>query len=636
MNDDGNTQHVSFDAYKQEWLEEILIDNPNSIQKGNRFARKILTQWLDLENNSNEIIFCDGAGDGGIDAVYLHRGEFDSDENLIEGDTWYIVQSKYGSAFSGNDTLLSETQKIIETLEGTKKNLSSLAKDIVERLLNFIKTSSNNDSLRFVFATSETLTDHQVSMLKTIKSIARDRLKINCEVENVSIYHIYQRVITDSPEQIKHSANLTANLVSSGSDVMVGSVKLLNLYEFLKSYRDATGDLDMIYEKNVRKFLGSGRQVNKGIAHTLNKEPERFGLYNNGITIVAETFEQEESDVFKLTEPFIVNGCQTTRSIWEVLYSKLDSGGTGINPEIEEWKEKLKKAIVVVKVVKVGKSGEDMLTNITRYTNSQNAVSKKDFIALEQGFRKWATELGDRYDVYLEIQRGGWDSQKALQRSNPSVKQFEKHTNAFDLLKIYGASWLGEPGIAYGKNPPFAPGGSIFKRIVENEEAPFTVDDLYAAYLLNVVAQRVKFGRSAEKETRGQTRFLFLFVLTQFVKDCIQAANLNSTDKDELTNAVIRIFSNPKSEGAIQLVQSALNVIDDYLSRESEDSLYKEPTFKGDLNAFLKWDKLGKSRDFTPKFETLLGANISFIRRSIGGQEPIRDIVVNELLNKGE
>ena len=130
MNDDGKTQQVSFDAYKKEWVEEILYDNPSSTQKGNRFARKILTQWLDLENNSNEIIFCDGAGDGGIDAVYLHKGEYVSDENLIEGDTWYIVQSKYGSAFTGSETLLTETQKIIETLERTKQNLSSLTKNI--------------------------------------------------------------------------------------------------------------------------------------------------------------------------------------------------------------------------------------------------------------------------------------------------------------------------------------------------------------------------------------------------------------------------------------------------------------------------------------------------------------------------
>lgn len=48
---------------------------------------------------------------------------------------------------------------------------------------------------------------------------------------------------------------------------------------------------DMLYEKNVRKFLGNRRKVNKGIENTLLTKPERFGLYNNGITIVVEEFQ---------------------------------------------------------------------------------------------------------------------------------------------------------------------------------------------------------------------------------------------------------------------------------------------------------------------------------------------------------
>ena len=48
---------------------------------------------------------------------------------------------------------------------------------------------------------------------------------------------------------------------------------------------------------------------------------------------------------------------------------------------------RLNKGIVVVKVVKVGSQGEELLVNTTRFTNSQNAVSQKDFIALESSFK---------------------------------------------------------------------------------------------------------------------------------------------------------------------------------------------------------------------------------------------------------
>src|SRR5665811_8479 len=95
---------------------------------------------------------------------------------------------------------------------------------------------------------------------------------------------------------------------------------------------------------------------------------------------------------------------------------RLEAGGTGQNPELEAWKRSLGKGIVVIKIVKVGIGGDELLTETTRFTNSQNAVSDKDFLALESDFQKWSKSMASRYDVFLEIQRGGWDSQKAYQR----------------------------------------------------------------------------------------------------------------------------------------------------------------------------------------------------------------------------
>ena len=111
-----------------------------------------------------------------------------------------------------------------------------------------------------------------------------------------------------------------------------------------------------------------------------------------------------------------MNGCQTTRTIWEVLSNKLDAGGTGRNDELDEWKSRAEKGCVVAKIAKVGIDGEALLQDITRYTNSQNAVRERDFIAINQGFKDWHRELANDYALYLEIQRGGWDSQRAFQK----------------------------------------------------------------------------------------------------------------------------------------------------------------------------------------------------------------------------
>jgi len=614
---------IQFEDFKTEWLTEITEGNPSNVKLGNRFSKKLVMQWLDFNSDTDDVIFCDGSGDGGIDIAYLQRGD-SGEDNANDGDTWYLIQSKYGSAFSGIETLLIEAQKVIDTVDGKNKRLSSMANDLVERLQYFRDSASQKDRLILVYATNNLISEDEKRVLNDIKVFGKARLGNLFDVESISIETIFQRSLENLSQYKKYILPFTANLVPSGSDLLVGSVKLNDLYQFLKDYKTETGDLDLIYEKNVRKFLGAGKKVNLGIAATLRENPERFGLYNNGITIVVEDFIPVENDKYDLTEPYIVNGCQTTRTIWETLYKKLESGGTGTNPDIETWKNRLKKGIVVVKVVKVGENGEELLTNTTRYTNSQNAVGQKDFIALEGDFKLLAKEMAINYNIFLEIQRGGWDSQKTLQKTNPSTKHFDDWANAFDLLKNYGAGWLNEPGYAFGKNPPFAPGGSIFKKIVEIEN--IGVKDLYACYLLQKLAQKIKFGRAAEIPARGQTRYLFYFVLTELLKECMLHSELETNSKN-ISEAYIKIFRELDSETAKQLVDAALNVIDEYLTNGNEDSIYTEPRFTGDLNNFLKWEKLGKGTDNTPKLINLIAFTKRDMRRNIGGSKSARDLI---------
>lgn len=626
-----DVKQIIFEDFKAEWLEEIKEDNPSTVQLGNRFAKKLILQWLDFSEDTDDIIFCDGSGDGGIDVAFLQKGDI-LEENTNEGDTWYLIQSKYGSAFSGVDTLLREAQKVIETLDGKNKRLSSLATDVLERLQNFRSKASQKDKLVLVFASIESLSEKENRVINDIKAFGKARIGEIFGVETISVETIYQRIADQLSQFKKYKLPFTANLVPSGNDLLVGSIKLDNLYNFLKDYKKETGDIDLLYEKNVRKFLGSAKKVNKGIAETIENNPERFGLYNNGITVVVEDFYLMESDKYELTEPYIVNGCQTTRTIWETLYKKLESGGTGIDLKLENWKNRLKKGIVVVKIVKIGENGNEILKNTTRYTNSQNSIVQKDFIALEDSFKDWAKEMGNRYNVFLEIQRGGWDSQKTLQKINPNTKIYKSWVNAFDLLKTYGAGWLGKPGIAFGKNPPFAPGGSIFKKIVDNKDS-FGINDLYAAYLINRVSQIIGFGRHSKKMTRGQSRFLFIFVLIELLKKCMIYVEM-PIDKKDISNCIIRLCrrSELNTNAMDILIESSLYVIDDYLTLENEDSIFKESNFPAsqDLNAFLKWEKLGEAGE-TPNLTKLINFAEKDMRRNVKGQTSSRDIIAEAL-----
>ncbi len=123
---------------------------------------------------------------------------------------------------------------------------------------------------------------------------------------------------------------------------------------FSRAITYQTDDLDQLYEKNVRRFLGSRGKINKAIQQTLQQNPGRFGLYNNGITIVVEDFQVGGTDQIVLVEPYVVNGCQTTRTIWEVFHSRLETGGTGTDPQLEDRQRRAGEGVVVTKIVKVG------------------------------------------------------------------------------------------------------------------------------------------------------------------------------------------------------------------------------------------------------------------------------------------
>lgn len=615
---------ITLEQFESQWLEEIVAGEPSTTELGHRFAEKILRDWHEIDSATAEIILCDGAGDGGIDAAVFVAA--DPDEG-IEGDSWILIQSKFGSAFAGSDTIGIEAQKLFATLEGKREKLSSLSAELVARLRNFLANRGPKDRLDYVLATTKRLTPEENEYLDNVKTLGRAKFGDCFDVDSVSVETIYNKVAEeDAFGANKLQVPLKINVASSGDILLVGATPLVDVFQFMQEYKSKSGDLDLLYEKNVRKFLGSKRKVNKGIEATLENHPERFGLYNNGITIVAEDVDKSATGEVILTNPFIVNGCQTTRSIWSVLQRKLNSGGTAPTDAQKEWQTKLASAVVITKIVVVGTEGEELLTETTRYTNSQNAVSEKDFIALEKDFRMWAPHFNSRYGVFLEIQRGAWEARRAYQRQHPLAQpRYEEAAYAFDLLKAYAAGWLGEPGIAYAKNPPFAPGGSLFNKITS--DSTFGVEDLYAAFLMQKLANEYSFGRGAKIPTRGQTRYLFIMVAVDLVKDFLINNHLDYSNSS-ISGAIAKLNATGYLK---QFGDAGVQLIDDYLTNGNEDCLFLEPEFQKmqDLNAFLKSERLGKGDEYSPRLRTQIAMTKKIFRKS-APLEAMKAVVLSE------
>jgi hypothetical protein len=239
--------------------------------------------------------------------------------------------------------------------------------------------------------------------------------------------------------------------------------------------------------------------------------------------------------------------------------------------------------------------------------------------------------------VYLEIQRGGEDSQRALQKQNPAGRQFSRFASALDLTKVYGAGWLAEPGLAFGKNPPFLPNGSVFTRMITEQpgERAFGARDLYASYLLLESGKRMGFGRGGGT-ARRQTKFLYYFVFINLLRDALQKEQLAS-GLQETTDVVICLLENRNDAGNL-LEEMAAALIDNYLTENNENSVFREDRFRDpngsnfDLNAFLKWEQLGRSLNQSGCLQAQLHFQKQFMGMSQLGARTARKMIADHLM----
>ena len=140
-------------------------------------------------------------------------------------------------------------------------------------------------------------------------------------------------------------------------------------------WKDAENKDYPLFEENIREYLGGTSGINKAIISTLKDKNERrnFFYYNNGITIICKSSRADSRKV-DITNPQIVNGCQTVNSIAEVLKND------------RNLEENFKDVYVMVKILVLERSDIGFYRDIVKYTNSQNSINDKVFGATLKPF----------------------------------------------------------------------------------------------------------------------------------------------------------------------------------------------------------------------------------------------------------
>ena len=141
-----------------------------------------------------------------------------------------------------------------------------------------------------------------------------------------------------------------ADIKGDFGQAIVGSVAASELARLHEKYNN------QLFEGNVRLFIGERKGgINEKIVETANNRPGDFWALNNGITIVADSFENVSGNKYLIRRFSVVNGCQTTVSLTRAIEKSPDAG----------------KAQVLARIVGAKKA---LLTDIVRYNNTQNPV----------------------------------------------------------------------------------------------------------------------------------------------------------------------------------------------------------------------------------------------------------------------
>ena len=261
-------------------------------------------------------------------------------------------------------------------------------------------------------------------------------------------------------------------------------------------YKDEGQDL---IQKNVRSFLSAAGKVNKGIKNSLASEPQMFMAYNNGISTIAESIviEQEKStenliSVSEITDWQIVNGGQTTASIYNAYQSKLPLDQVFVQMKLT--------------VIKESDQAETIIHNISKYANSQNKINMSDFNANDayhikmerisrntylpvskgKGTEQWFYERA-RGQYFVELSRQPSASAKAhFKERCPKSRCVSKTVAAKCLM-----AWMGYPYmVSKGLETNFI----AFSDMITNGEIPEPTEKTY----MNMIATVILFNRCDE------------------------------------------------------------------------------------------------------------------------------------------
>jgi hypothetical protein len=380
---------------------------------------------------------------------------------------------------------------------------------------------------------------------------------------------LYETILANSNED--HVVNFRKYNIKSVPALLVDSNKDFDVYLFYlngTTLANVYNDLkNKLLEGNVRSYLNKTQKVNSLVIQTVKNNPELFLPYNNGLsTVVSSIKNKNKKDNLVLLETLtnwqIVNGGQTTVSLYECFKENIDLKDIKVPVKMTHLKNKFNQSI--------------MVGNISKYANTQTAIAKSDLISNEPYFvqlqnlsrtivayKDNVKSSANEYKWYFERTSGQYNTEKRIiynykksfSKEFPEKLKFNKVLLAKSIM-----AWEQAPySVALGKEKNIVTFNNLIKEkvVIANEN-----------YFKKIIASLILYFYTDKILKKKKAKFkqailpysisLYSFVFNKSLDYKYIWENQKLSEDiikrlDNITNLVIDFFNNPvileKSQG---------------------------------------------------------------------------------------
>jgi len=355
-----------------------------------------------------------GQGDGGVDGYYI-----DIDSKVI-----YFIQSKFRAteenyhkkAISPTELLKMDITRIMKGHKEDDQGVSysSQILDLIENIATLAGVAAYKKHL-IILANVTEFTDRKLRRLFPSDYI--DKIEVYDFEKSYnqllfpiikSDYHSSAKLILrlDLSELGSSSARIKYPVTVDGvaSYITVAFVPTNQIASAFSRYHNA------LLRYNPRSFLSlSKNESNQSIRSAIIEESDnKFALYNNGITIVADTANYSDATgkvnrgILEIENPQIINGGQTAYTLSEIL----DEVNIGMHDDsIFDGKEVLIK-VITLDISDTVTDQKLLIENVSRATNQQSLVTEFDRRSNDPIQVRHQSELFELHSLYYQRKTG--------------------------------------------------------------------------------------------------------------------------------------------------------------------------------------------------------------------------------------